>query len=92
MEPGNFSVSLTVKDPEASRAFYTKLAFNPGWTHKQEQLESFEDVRVLRRRLKQQGIELQTEALTPSLREGGRGRKAGSPAAVQPPRTPQSPH
>ena len=30
MELGNFSVSLSVKDLSASRAFYEKLGFAPG--------------------------------------------------------------
>ncbi len=49
MELGAFSVSLAVKDLEASRRFYEKLA-------------SFTDVRDLQRRLKAQGVQLQQEA------------------------------
>ena len=94
---GNFSVSLTVKDIEASKAFYEKLdfkpvagnvkqrwlilqngtttvglfqgvferntmTFNPGWNHKMETPESFQDLRELQRTLKERGIKLQTEA------------------------------
>ena len=94
---GNFSVSLTVKDIQASKAFYEKLdfdevggnieqnwiilqnatttiglfqgmfernlmTFNPGWTHEQETLADFQDVRELQRILKSRGLELATEA------------------------------
>ena len=97
MQLGNFSISLAVKDLEASRAFYSKLGFaqvggvaeqnwlvlqngttniglfqgmfernmltfNPGWSHEKQPLASFEDVRVLQRRLKEQGITPVTEA------------------------------
>jgi hypothetical protein len=49
MELGAVSVSLAVKDLEASRRFYEKLA-------------SFTDVRDLQRRLKAQSVQLQQEA------------------------------
>lgn len=97
MQLGNFSVSLSVKDIHASKAFYEKLGFeevggnidqnwvvlkndttkiglfqgmfdkniltfNPGWTHERETLEDFEDVRELQAKLKERGLELQTEA------------------------------
>ena len=97
MELGAFSVSLTVKDLEASRAFYKKfgfedfggdasqnwlilkngdhviglfqgmfeqniLTFNPGWDNNAKELESFTDIRDLQRQLKEQGIELMSEA------------------------------
>ena len=38
------------------------LTFNPGWDQSAEPLDSFTDVRELQRRLKAQGVELQTEA------------------------------
>jgi len=38
------------------------MTFNPGWTHKQETLKDFQDVRELQRTLKERGIELQSEA------------------------------
>ncbi|MGH9380186.1 MAG: VOC family protein [Thermoanaerobaculia bacterium] len=38
------------------------MTFNPGWTHEQETLNDFQDVRDLQRTLKRRGIELQTEA------------------------------
>jgi catechol 2,3-dioxygenase-like lactoylglutathione lyase family enzyme len=90
MELGAFSVSLTVKDIEASIIFYKSLGFeefggegkwrilkngtatvglfegmfernmltfNPGWDNQAQPLESFEDIRELRDRLKQAGIE-----------------------------------
>ncbi|MGH9379591.1 MAG: VOC family protein [Thermoanaerobaculia bacterium] len=97
MELGNFSISLAVKDIQASMAFYEKLdfkgvagdleqnwiilqnatttiglfqgmfernimTFNPGWTHEQETLQDFQDVRKLQRTLKERGLALQTEA------------------------------
>jgi catechol 2,3-dioxygenase-like lactoylglutathione lyase family enzyme len=97
MELGAFSVSLAVKDIEASRAFYTKLGFsdlggvpddnwcimtngtaviglfqgmfdkniltfNPGWNSNAEELDSFEDIRDLQKRLKAEGIKLDTQA------------------------------
>ena len=97
MELGAFSISLAVKDIEASRAFYEKfgfkvfagdasqnwlilkngdhaiglfqgmfekniLTFNPGWDSNATQLDSFDDVRELQRRLKAEGVELTSEA------------------------------
>lgn len=97
MQLGCFSISLTVKDIEASRAFYQKfgfevfggnaehnwlilkngdhiiglfkgmfekniLTFNPGWDSNAQKLASFTDIRELQRRLKEQGVQLQTEA------------------------------
>ena len=98
MELGNFSVSLAVKDIEASKVFYEKLGFtvftgnqsqnwlimknaddaiiglfqgmfdknvltfNPGWDSNAQTLDSFTDVREIQRRLKAQGVQLQTEA------------------------------
>ena len=97
MELGNFSISLTVKDLEASKAFYEKLGFavfggdasqnwlimkngttniglfqgmfdknaltfNPGWDSDANALESYTDVRELQRQLKEQGVELISEA------------------------------
>jgi predicted enzyme related to lactoylglutathione lyase len=97
MQFGNFSVSLTVKDIKASKAFYEKLdfqhvggsleqnyvimqngttniglfqgmfeknilTFNPGWNHKTETLEKFQDVRDLQATIKERGITPVTEA------------------------------
>jgi lactoylglutathione lyase len=97
MELGAFSVSLAVKDIEASRSFYAKLGFtpfggdaahgwlilknggtviglfqgmfekniltfNPGWDSNAQALPSFTDVREIQRRLKADGVALQTEA------------------------------
>jgi catechol 2,3-dioxygenase-like lactoylglutathione lyase family enzyme len=97
MELGAFSVSLAVKDIQASRDFYQKLdfevaggdaeqgwlilrngdttiglfqgmfeqnilTFNPGWTSEAQPLEDFTDVREIQRRLKETGLELQSEA------------------------------
>jgi lactoylglutathione lyase len=97
MELGAFSISLAVKDIEASRAFYEKfgfkvfggdasqnwlimkngdtiiglfqgmfekniLTFNPGWDSNAQTLAHFTDVREMQRRLKEQGIELTSEA------------------------------
>lgn len=38
------------------------LTFNPGWNHKAESLEEFQDVRDLQATLKERGIEFSTEA------------------------------
>jgi lactoylglutathione lyase len=97
MELGAFSVSLTVKDMEASRKFYEKLGFkefagdasqnwlimknggtviglfqgmfernmltfNPGWDGNASTLDDFTDVRELQHHLKEQGVELISEA------------------------------
>lgn len=97
MELGAFSISLAVKDIEASRAFYEKLGFevfggdasqnwlilkngdhaiglfqgmfenntltfNPGWDRNAGVLDKFTDVRDLQRQLKEQGVQLMTEA------------------------------
>ena len=93
MALGNFSVSLNVRDINASRAFYEKLGFrqiggdiaqnwlimqngstniglfqgmfernaltfNPGWDSNGRNVEDFEDVRVLQRRLREAGLEV----------------------------------
>ena len=98
MDLGAFSISLTVKDLSASRAFYEKLGFkvtggsdeehylilnngdaligifegmfekniltfNPGLSVRTlGPVDEFTDVRELQRRLKESGIELETEA------------------------------
>ena len=97
MELGAFSISLTVKDLQVSKAFYEKLGFtvfaeeasqnwlimkngdhaiglfqgmfekntltfNPGWDSNAGQLDTFTDVRDLQRQLKEQGVELMSEA------------------------------
>jgi catechol 2,3-dioxygenase-like lactoylglutathione lyase family enzyme len=97
MELGTFSISLAVKDLQASKAFYEKLGFtvfageaahnylimkngehniglfqgmfenniltfNPGWDSNARELETFTDVRELQRQLKDQGVELTSEA------------------------------
>lgn len=96
MQLGAFSISLTVEDLEASRAFYEKLGFevtggdgeryymlrnaegtligvfeglfekniltfNPGWNQEAERLDDFLDVREIRDRLVEAGIELATD-------------------------------
>ncbi|WP_294283617.1 VOC family protein [uncultured Chryseobacterium sp.] len=38
------------------------LTFNPGWDQNAQNLENFDDVRVIQKRLKEQGVELQKEA------------------------------
>lgn len=38
------------------------LTFNPGWNNNAETLDHFTDVRELQRRLKEQGVELTSEA------------------------------
>lgn len=97
MDVGAFSVSLSVKDIEASRDFYQKLGFepvggnaeenwlilrngnhviglfkgmfeknmltfNPGWDQQCNPTESFTDVREIQRRLREQGLALDSEA------------------------------
>ncbi|MGD8604712.1 MAG: VOC family protein [Anaerolineales bacterium] len=104
MELGCFSVSLTVKDLEASKQFYQKLGFevyagdaaqnwlmmkngeiniglfqgmfdkniltfNPGWNNSALPLESFTDVRQLKDRFEEQGLEVTSATL-----EGPSGR------------------
>lgn len=95
MELGAFSISLTVKDLQASHDFYQKLGFektggdgehylilvngtsiiglfqgmfdrniltfNPGLTASKEQLQDFTDIRDLRNRLVESGIELTSD-------------------------------
>lgn len=95
MELGAFSISLTVKDLTASRAFYEKLGFeqtggdgehylimvngtaiiglfhgmfekniltfNPGLTPAKEVLTDFTDVREIRSRLLEAGIEMSSD-------------------------------
>lgn len=97
MKLGAFSISLSVKELQASKTFYEKLGFtvfagdmaknylimkngnsliglfqgmfeqniltfNPGWDENAQLLESFEDVRVIQRKLKDSGVELASEA------------------------------
>ena len=97
MKLGAFSVSLTVKDINASKEFYEKLGFspfagsieqhylimknedtliglfqgmfenniltfNPGWNQEAKELETFDDVRAIRRDLKAKGIPLLSQA------------------------------
>ena len=97
MELGAFSVSLAVKDIEASKLFYEKLGFkvfvgdqsqnwlimkngahaiglfqgmfdkniltfNPGWDQNAQPLATFMDVRELQRQIKEQGVNLMSEA------------------------------
>ena len=97
MELGAFSISLAVKDIQASKDFYEKLGFqpfhgditqnwlimkngdhviglfqgmfekniltfNPGWDMDAQPLDTFTDVRELRRQLKAQGMVLLSEA------------------------------
>ncbi|GAB2483300.1 MAG: VOC family protein [Cytophagales bacterium] len=97
MSLGAFSISLSVKNLEASKAFYEKLGFqvfggsesmnylimkngdaliglfhgmfeknmltfNPGWDQNAQNLNSFEDVRDIQKRIKEAGIPLAQEA------------------------------
>ncbi len=97
MDLGAFSISLAVKDIQASKQFYEVLGFevfggdisqnwlilkngdcviglfqgmfekniltfNPGWDSNAQELASYTDVRQLQRQLKQQGLELVSEA------------------------------
>ncbi len=97
MQLGAFSVSLAVKDIQASKRFYEKLGFtapmgdmaanwtilkngdcviglfqgmferniltfNPGWDQGAQPLDSFTDVRELKRQLREQGVEILQEA------------------------------
>lgn len=97
MELGAFSISLAVKDIEASKAFYEKLGFsqiggdcgqgwailkngdhviglfqgmfdknmltfNPGWSQDAKNLDSFTDVRDLKEKMMESGIEIINDA------------------------------
>ena len=97
MQLGAFSVSLAVRDIEASKAFYEKLGFtafagaisqnwlilrngdhaiglfqgmferntltfNPGWDSDARELDTYTDIRDLQRHLKEQGVEIVSEA------------------------------
>jgi len=97
MNLGAFSVSLSVKDIQASKNFYEKLGFqslggdisqnwlimkngstviglfqgmfekniltfNPGWDENAENIESFTDVRLLQNTLKENGVNILSEA------------------------------
>lgn len=97
MKLGAFSVSLSVKDIHASRAFYEKLGFeifggnidqnylimknettliglfqgmfenniltfNPGWNENAETLDEYDDVRAIQKKIKAEGITLESEA------------------------------
>ena len=97
MNLGAFSISLSVKDIEASRDFYEKLGFepvggnaddnwlilrngdhviglfqgmfdknmltfNPGWNQQCKETDAFTDVREIQRMLKEQGVDLYSEA------------------------------
>jgi len=97
MKLGAFSVSLNVKDIDASQAFYAKfgfepfggdatqgwlilrnedtiiglfsgmlqantLTFNPGWDQNAQNLDDFEDVRDIQKRLKADGVPFVSEA------------------------------
>lgn len=42
------------------------LTFNPGWNEKGEKLDSFNDIRDIRKDLKEKGVEFLTEADTKS--------------------------
>ncbi|WP_020536379.1 VOC family protein [Lewinella cohaerens] len=97
MHLGAFSISLAVKDLQASKDFYEKLGFtvyagqqeknylimkngnalvglfqgmfeqniltfNPGWDENASPLDTFDDVRVIQKDLKNKGVTLATEA------------------------------
>ncbi len=97
MQLGAFSISLSVKDLQASKGFYEKfgftvfggdesqnwlilkngdhtvglfqgmfeqnmLTFNPGWNSDTSTMDSFTDVRELQKKLKEQGVQLLSEA------------------------------
>ncbi len=105
MQLGAFSVSLTVKDLQASKTFYTSLGFepiggdeahnylilrngvsviglfqgmfdkniltfNPGWGVLGAELDEFDDVRTLRDRLIEAGIEVGDDETTQQSDEG----------------------
>jgi lactoylglutathione lyase len=67
MDLGAFSISLAVKDIEASRDFQGMferniLTFNPGWDREGRPIDSFTDVRELQRRIRELGVKPVTEA------------------------------
>lgn len=97
MKLGAFSISLKVKDIAVSKAFYSKLGFepfggdetqgwlilrngetviglfagmldantltfNPGWDQSTQELNEFDDVRDIQKRLKADGVDFVSEA------------------------------
>ena len=97
MQLGAFSISLNVKDVAASKAFYSKLGFepfggnadqgwlmlrngdtviglfggflkantltfNPGWNQQAQNIDTFEDIRDIQKKLKSEGLEFFSEA------------------------------
>ena len=99
MKVGAFSISLTVKNINASREFYEKLGFtvfggdasenwlimknescviglfqgmfdkniltfNPGWNENAEKMDSFTDIREIKKKVEEQGIPVEDMAET----------------------------
>lgn len=97
MKLGAFSVSLSVKDLQVSKAFYEKLGFvvfagsmdkhylimknettliglfqgmfenniltfNPGWNEEAHELKEYDDVRLIQKQLKKEGLDILNEA------------------------------
>ena len=59
---GTFSISLAVKDLEASRAFYEKFGFTAFAEDAAQKLARFTDIRELQRQLRAQGVQLEQQA------------------------------
>ena len=97
MKLGAFSISLNVKDINASKVFYEKLGFtqfggdvtqnwlimkngdhiiglfqgmfpnnimtfNPGWDQNAKTLDTFDDIRIIQKDLREKGIKFDSEA------------------------------
>ena len=68
MDLGAFSISLAVKDLEASTGLFQGmfekniLTFNPGWDSNAQKMATFTDVRELQRQLRAQGVQFQQQA------------------------------
>ena len=61
MELGAFSISLAVKDINASKTFYEKLGFDVFGGEIAQKLDHFTNVRDLQKNSKAQGIEIMDE-------------------------------
>jgi len=59
---GTFSISLAVKDLEASRAFCEKFGFTAFAEDASQKLARFTDIRELQRQLRAQGVQLEQQA------------------------------
>ncbi|PCJ56904.1 MAG: glyoxalase [Planctomycetota bacterium] len=64
MELGAFSISLTVKNLDKSKAFYEKIGFEVfAGDQSCNKQESFTDVRTLHQRFKSDGVDIVSESI-----------------------------